>query len=247
MPRIVLQVGYVVGSFLLVGLNAILAGIALVPAGWLLLLIYERFGVTAAFVAAPFACCVWGTCLCLLVLGVKRVTLYKTRVGRFPILSVQVGRWGLVARLVDFTNVTFVGFLKGTPFVNAWFRALGARIGANVTINTTHLWDWDVLTIEDDAVLGANCVVIGHVAERGGITFAPVVVGKGATIGQNALVFPGAHLGEGAALGAQAVLPKGKGVPAGETWGGVPARNLRAVPQPVQQVTPVATDPALPH
>ena len=41
----------------------------------------------------------------------------------------------------------------------------GAKIGKNVALNTTHLWDWDVLTIEDDVVLGANCVVIGHVGE----------------------------------------------------------------------------------
>lgn len=232
MSRTILQLGYLVGSFLLVGLNALVAGIALIPAGWLLLSVQERFGWTLAFVAAPFAYCVWGACLSALVIVVKRVTLYKTRPGTFPILSVQVGRWGLVARLVDFVNVTFIGFLKGTPFLNAWFRALGASIGDNVSINTTHLWDWDVLTIGDDVVLGANAVVIGHVGERGAITFAPVVIGKGATVGQNAIVFPGAVLGEHAALGAQAVLPKGKAVPARASYGGVPARDLRREARP---------------
>lgn len=236
MPRVILEVGYVVGSVLLLAFNALLAGLALVPAGLLLREAHVRHGFVAALVALPFAYCVWGVALCVLVIAVKRVTLYRTRVGSFPIFSLQVGRWALVARLVDFVNVSFMGFAKGTPFVVWWFRALGARIGRNVALNTTHLWDWDVITIEDDAVLGANCVVIGHVAERGAIRFAPVVIGRGATIGQNAIVFPGATIGSEGVLGAQAILPKGKEVPVGQTFGGVPARALR--PAPAIEVLP---------
>jgi acetyltransferase-like isoleucine patch superfamily enzyme len=50
-------------------------------------------------------------------------------------------------------------------------------------------------------------------------------IGPRAVVCANAVVLPGCHLGEGAILaaGAVATCP----IPAGEIWGGVPARKLR--------------------
>ena len=46
-------------------------------------------------------------------------------------------------------------------------------------------------------------------------------------IGGNSTVQPGCTIGEGAVVANRAVLPKWTDIPAGEIWGGVPAKCIR--------------------
>jgi len=53
-----------------------------------------------------------------------------------------------------------------------------------------------------------------------------VQIGDGVWIGANAFVSPGVAIGDNAVVGANSVVTVD--VPAGEIWGGVPARFIRA-------------------
>lgn len=55
---------------------------------------------------------------------------------------------------------------------------------------------------------------------------ADVSIGNGVWVGTNVFIGPGIDIGDNAVVGANAVVTRN--VPAGEIWGGVPARRLRS-------------------
>lgn len=58
--------------------------------------------------------------------------------------------------------------------------------------------------------------------------FGNVEIGKYCWIGANVLINPGITIGENSVIGANSVVSKD--IPAGEIWGGVPARIIRKKP-----------------
>jgi acetyltransferase-like isoleucine patch superfamily enzyme len=171
---------------------------------------------------------VWGLSMCVLHVVIKRfVFLYRAKEGGFAVFSFSVIGWSLTSVIHRVVSFTFLWLLLGTPLINWYFRGLGARIGRRVNINTTTLWDWDMLTLHDDCVLGGESVVQGHLLEGGKVKMAPVVIGTKALVGSRASVMPGCVLGERALLAAGGVLKKHEQVPANAIYGGVPAKLVR--------------------
>ena len=62
---------------------------------------------------------------------------------------------------------------------------------------------------------------------RDRIVLAPVRIGDGALIGGGSIVQPGCTIGDGAVVASRAVVPKWTEIPAGEVWGGIPARFIK--------------------
>ena len=96
---------------------------------------------------------------------------------------------------------------------------VGARTniqdGTVVHVNPGEGW---ACTIGDDVTIGHGCII--HACTLHDRAF----VGMGAT------VLDGAVIESGAMLAAGALLTPGKRIPAGELWGGSPARKMRDIP-----------------
>lgn len=95
---------------------------------------------------------------------------------------------------------SFVPLIRRTTLLNWFYRALGASIGRNVVIDTDDLVGHDLIELQDDCILDAACGVsaITYTAGQrtdkrplGTMRISPVCVGKGATVGPNAVVTPG--------------------------------------------------------
>jgi len=104
-----------------------------------------------------------------------------------------------------------------------------SRIGSMVSIQTgvyicTHS------TVEDRVFLGPRCVFTNdkYVMQKPFKLVGPIVK-KGASIGANALLFPGVTIGEGAVIGSQAMV--NSDVPRRTIFAGIPAKKLRTVPK----------------
>jgi acetyltransferase-like isoleucine patch superfamily enzyme len=89
------------------------------------------------------------------------------------------------------------------------------------------------LEIGADTMIGAHSYIIteNHGTQRKDIPYArqgyvgaDIIIGKNVWLGCHATILPGVTIGDNAIIGAGAVVTKN--VPSGETWAGVPARNI---------------------
>jgi acetyltransferase-like isoleucine patch superfamily enzyme len=105
------------------------------------------------------------------------------------------------------------------------------RIAANVVIDSLYP---ELVEIEDDVFLTRGVVIVAHLTPTpflrefiGGTQFKKVRIGRGAYIGVNAIILPGATVGEGCIIGAGSVVTKD--VPPYSVAVGNPARVIRKV------------------
>lgn len=149
------------------------------------------------------------------------------RPGKYPMYSWRALFWATYNFYITIYRYSLMNFIRATP-LHVWFyRLMGAQIGRGVMINTKIIADCSMLTIGDRSVIGGEATVICHSFEHGRLTVRPVRIGSDVTIGLNAVVFPGVTVGDGAVIAAGSIVLKDTKVPAGSTWAGVPARQVR--------------------
>ena len=120
----------------------------------------------------------------------------------------------------------------------ALLRRAGARVGRHVFIATDVWIDPlfpELLTIEDEVMLGVGSKISLHIFDQDHFEAGRVVLRKRALIGGFALIGPGVEIGEDAVVAGGAVV--GRDVPPGRTAIGNPARI-------VPLTNPAGTNPA---
>ena len=214
-------------------LVALTAGMALAPA----LLAYDRLsGVAAGWSQGPHYLWLGVTVvLCYFIYGFALILiapLFNLVLGgrlkpwRGRQASVGALPWFIHAAMTLLPRLSFLEFICPTPYLNFYYRLMGMKMGHNVTINTTAIADPSLIELGDKVTLGGSCSLMAHYAQGGFLVIAPVKIGAGATIGLRAIIMGGVTIGEKAkVLAGSFVLPKTT-IPAGETWGGIPATRI---------------------
>ena len=112
------------------------------------------------------------------------------------------------------------------PFMRLVYLALGARLGANTYVAGT-IFDPLFVTIGANSMVGEAVLLVPHVIEGSELAHYRILIGRNVTIGARAIVLAGVTIGDDVIVAANSVVTKGTRIPAGETWGGTPARRLR--------------------
>ena len=147
---------------------------------------------------------------------------------RYPLYSPTTVKWAILSVIQRLAS-PFGSLFAATWVITVYYKLLGTRIGKNVIVNTHRIWDAYLINIDDNAIIGGNAKISGHLVEKDELVLAPVYIGKRSVIGSNSLISPGCRIGDDSVIATHAVLPKFTEVPAGEVWGGIPAKKIKDV------------------
>lgn len=138
-------------------------------------------------------------------------------------------RWQLRLRVTEWwcnSRTDPVGKVVGAV-LRQRLQAHGVRLGYSIPINRIgpglRLPHYGTIAVNGGALVGANCQILPDVVIGGNDRGAPVI-GRSVYLGPGVKVIGEVAVGDGAVLTAGAVVVRD--VPAGQTWGGVPAKQL---------------------
>jgi non-ribosomal peptide synthetase-like protein len=146
----------------------------------------------------------------------------RVRPGRFPLWGAAYFRWWLADRLAELPPVSL---LTGTPWLVWYLRALGARVGRDVMIDSLTVRAPDLLTIEEGASVGMAVHVDNARVEGGLLIIGSVRLGRDSVADSYVVLENDTSLGAGARLSGLSALAAGRRIPDGEIWEGSPARR----------------------
>ncbi len=147
----------------------------------------------------------------------------RLRAGDHPLWSSFVWRNELADTFVEAVAAPwFARPATGTPVLNAWLRALGAKIGRGVWCETYWLPEADLIQLQDGATVNQGCVVQTHLFHDRVLSLDTVTLRAGATLGPNGVILPAATLGRHATVGPVSLVMRGEFVPDKTRWIGNP-------------------------
>jgi carbonic anhydrase/acetyltransferase-like protein (isoleucine patch superfamily) len=112
-----------------------------------------------------------------------------------------------------------------------WFAiGMGMKLGAGSVLNTTNIYDHDLISIGDNVVIGGDAVLTGHIVEGRELIRKRITIHDGAVIGLHAVLLPGCTVGAGCHVGALSLVPKDAVLESGQSYGGVSVRPLMSAP-----------------
>jgi amino acid adenylation domain-containing protein len=192
-------------------------------------LLRGRLPLSAILVMPPLGLPMLWLVLLAISIGGKWLIIGRYRPGSYPLWGSYYVRWWLVARLQALSGA---GLLAGTPLMSLYYRLMGATVGRGCTLDTALCSSFDLVTIGDDASIGADTQLLGCRIENGHLIIGRVDIGSRCFIGVHSALGLGVRMGDGARLDDQSLLPDGASIAAGEQRRGSPAQAAEVpVPQ----------------
>ncbi|MCX6398947.1 MAG: amino acid adenylation domain-containing protein [Propionibacteriales bacterium] len=187
------------------------------------LAVWVEYGALAGVVVVPLL--LWGAGLvaALVAIAAKWLLVGRVRAGAHPLWSSFVWRNELADTFVEvLATPWFAGLATGSPLINVWFRAMGARVGRGVWCESYWLPEPDLVDLGDGATVNQGSVVQTHLFHDRLLVTDTVRLRRGATLGPNSVVLPAAMLGRHATVGPVSLVMRGETVPDKTRWIGNP-------------------------
>ena len=153
----------------------------------------------------------------------KWLVVGRIPVGEKPLWSSFVWRNEVADAFVETVAAPwFARAASGTPVMNVWLRALGAKIGHGVWCETYWLPEADLVSLGDGCTVNRGCVVQTHLFHDRIMRMDSVTLEDGATLGPHCVALPASRIGAGATVGPASLVMRGDEVPASTRWQGNP-------------------------
>lgn len=169
---------------------------------------------------------IYGTTLIFVAPLVNKLVVGRLKEWRGNYYSAESLKWFCHNGLTYLARYTFLEFVTPSPLAILFYKMMGMKIGQGVVINSTWISDPSLIEIKNKVTIGGSVTIVAHYGQGGLLVIAPVVIGSNCTIGLKATIMGGCSVGDGAKILPHSVLLPKTVVPAGETWGGVPAQKI---------------------
>ncbi|MEV6210284.1 Pls/PosA family non-ribosomal peptide synthetase [Kitasatospora sp. NPDC051914] len=164
-----------------------------------------------------------GAAACVTAAAAKWLLVGRHHAGEHPLWSGYVWRNELADTFVEVLAVPWlIGRVLGTPVLNLWLRAIGARVGRGVWCESYWLPEPDLVTLGDGVSVNRGCVLQTHLFHDRIMRLDTVVLREGATLGPSGIVLPGSTVGARSTLGPASLVMRAETVPADTRWLGNP-------------------------
>ena len=161
--------------------------------------------------------------LCILPVAAKWIIIGRFRPQEIRIWSLAYFRFWLVKTVIRTSPLIL---MTGSPLTTFYLRAMGAKVGRNVTILTNRLpVCTDLLTIGEGTVIRKDVLANGYRAHGGVIQTGAVTLGRDVIVSEGSVLDINTTMGDDTQLGHRSTLYTGQTVPAGERWHGSPGRR----------------------
>lgn len=214
-------------------LGCLLMGLCLTPGIWSFRAISQLVETQPAWVqnfsygfAIATAYFLYGVSLIFLAPLTNKILVGKLKEWRGPYYSIESIKWFIHNGLTYVVRFTFLEFATPSPLNILFYKMMGMKIGKGVTINSTWISDPSLIELSDKVTIGGSVTMVAHYGQGGLLVIAPIKIGAGCTIGLKATIMGDVVIGDGAKILPHSVLLPKTIVPAGETWGGVPAQKV---------------------
>lgn len=181
-----------------------------------------------AAVAAGFVMLSAGAVAGAVAVAAKWLVVGRIPVGEKPLWSSFVWRNEVADAFVETVAAPwFARAASGTPVMNVWLRALGAKIGHGAWCESYWLPEADLVTLGDGATVNRGCVVQTHLFHDRIMRMDTVTLEEGATLGPHCVALPACRIGAGATIGPASLVMRGDEVPGSTRWQGNPIAPWR--------------------
>lgn len=153
----------------------------------------------------------------------KWLLLGRVKPGEYPLWGWFYFRWWLVQGLLS--NVFQSKYLIGSPLMPLYFRLLGAKIGRDCYIATTHLAVPDMISLGDRSALNADVRALGYIVEDGWLKIGPINIGSDCYVGARSVLNINTVLEDGSVLDDMSMLTSGSIIGKNQFFMGSPAKK----------------------
>ncbi|KAK6138364.1 hypothetical protein DH2020_027893 [Rehmannia glutinosa] len=141
--------------------------------------------------------CIFSTCICIALLGTPFLQPNYALDPEVSIWSTEFVKWWALYKAQEISSKVLAVHLRGTVFLNYWFRMLGAKISSSALIDTIDITDPFLVSIGEDAVLAEGALLQSHEMKNGVLSFCPIRVGPRSSVGPYALLQRGTVVEDG--------------------------------------------------
>ena len=155
----------------------------------------------------------------------KWILVGKYKKSAFPMYHYKVWFSEAVTCVYEALSVIFfLDQLRGTMWLPVMLRLLGVKVGKKVWLNTTDITEYDMVSIDDEAMLNEDCGPQTHLFEDRIMKIGSVDIGKQSTVSSRTIILYDSKIGNNVTVDSLSLLMKGEELPDNTDWIGSPVK-----------------------
>jgi non-ribosomal peptide synthetase-like protein len=156
---------------------------------------------------------------------IKWTVIGRFKEGSYPLWGFYYFRFWFVKKFIDMAPINL---MAGTPFINLYFKLMGAKIGRNSYLGTDRLRIFDLISIGQDSSLLKESTLLGYSIENEMLHLGKIVVGNRCLVGARSMLASNTIMHDDSMLLELSLLSNNESIPEGAVWKGSPARPFKS-------------------